>query len=69
MAGNDLQHELQNKLKRLAGGDRSWLVDAVLALDKRPQSIRDLILAEPEDEEARMLVEEVLRREGAAGRG
>ena len=73
MAGNDWEHELRNKLKRLAGGlagdDRPWLLYAANALDKQSEMFKRLILEEPEDGVARKLVEDAIKYEDAAGRG
>ena len=63
MAGDDWERELRNKLRQLAGRDTGWLLRAATALDQESEAYKKLVLEEEDDDHARKLVAEVMKRE------
>lgn len=68
MAGDDCEHELRKKIKRLAGGDDDWLLSVATALDNMSQTVKMLFLEASDDDEARRLAQKLMERAGAFGR-
>lgn len=63
MAGYDWERELRKKVKVLARGEKAWRT-----LDKAPETTKKMVLEEADQDVARDLVEELIKRAFGEGR-